>query len=62
MIFDARNKPIPLDLPEPLPLPSSSDLVVMGRHGIKLTDWWNMTASDRVAARVSVAHAEPRTA
>jgi hypothetical protein len=58
-IFDARRKPISLDLPEPLPLPSSTDLVVMGRHHISLTDWWNMTDQDRVAARLSVAHAEP---
>ncbi|AYN58893.1 hypothetical protein PP634_gp67 [Arthrobacter phage Richie] len=60
-VFDARRKPIPLDLPEPLPLPSSTDLAVMVRHGIKLPDWWNMTDSERVAARLSVAHAEPRT-
>jgi hypothetical protein len=60
-IFDARRKPIPLNLPEPLPLPSSTDLAVMGRHHISLTDWHNMPDSERVAARLSVAHAEQRT-
>jgi hypothetical protein len=61
-IFDARRKPIPLDLPEPLPLPSSTDLAVMGRHGIKLRDWYAMTDAERIAARLSVAHPEQRTA
>jgi hypothetical protein len=60
-IFDARRKPIPLNLPEPLPLPSSTDLVVMGRHHISLTDWYAMPDSERVAARLSVAHTEQRT-
>lgn len=62
LIFDARRKPIPLDLPEPLPLPSSTDLEVMGRHGIKLTEWYAMTDQQRVEKRLSVAHAEPRPA
>ena len=57
-IFDARRKPIPLTLPEPRPLPSATDLAVMGRHHITLTEWWNMTDADRVAARLSVAHTE----
>jgi len=60
-IFDARRKPIPLTLPEPLPKPQDSDIHVMSRHGIKLDQWWDMTEQQRRDARLSVAHAQPRS-
>ncbi|AYR01565.1 hypothetical protein PP639_gp065 [Arthrobacter phage Seahorse] len=50
-IFDARRKPIPLDLPEPLPAPSKSDAAMLHDIGMPLDEWMAKTDNQRADIR-----------
>lgn len=60
-IFDARRKPISLDLPT-YPVISDSDIAVKTAWGFALPEWAAFTDQERAYYRDNVAHAEKRNA
>ena len=57
-IFDARRRPISLDLPAyPAPL-SSADIAVKTAYGLSLTDWNALSDEERAEKRLNVATAQ----